>query len=57
MQLIFESSSAMLNEYHYPSFMMNIIFIGFLVKFDFKFLIKDGFCDIIMKDTKIMQDN
>ena len=56
MQLSFESSSIMLDECHYcPSFMMNIFSVGLLVKLDFKFLIKDDFCDIIVNDTKIMQ--
>ena len=54
-QLVFESSSVILDEYlYYPSFMINIISIGFLAKLSFKFLIKDDFCDIIMNDTKIM---
>ena len=58
MQLIFESNSVMLDECHYcPSFLMNVISVGFLVKFDFKFLIKDDFYDVIMKDTIIMHDN
>ena len=55
MQLIFESNSVMLDEYHYcPSFLMNVISVGLLTKLDFKFLIKDNFCDIIVNDTIIM---
>ena len=45
----------MLDECHYcPSFLMNVISVSFLVKFDFKFLINNNFCDIIMNDTTIM---
>ena len=51
----FRVSSIMLDKCHYYlSFMMNIISIGFLAKLDFKFLIKNNFCDIIINDTKIM---
>ena len=55
MQLVFESSSIMLDECHYcPSFLMNVISIGLLAKLDFKFLLKDNFCDFIMNDAKII---
>ena len=56
-QLIFESNSVMLDECHYyPSFFMNIIYVGFLAKLDFKFLIKDDFCNIIVNDTIIKHE-
>ena len=56
LQLIFESSSVMLDDYHYcPSFMMNVIFVGLLAKLGYKFIIKDDFCDIIVNDTTIMR--
>ena len=55
LQLIFESSSVMLDDcYYYPSFLMNVISVGLLAKFDYKFLIKDDFFDIIVNDTTIM---
>ena len=55
LRLIFKSSSIMLDDCHYcPSFMMNIISVGLLTKLDFKFIIKDDFCDIIMNDATIM---
>ena len=55
LQLIFKSSSIMLNDCHYcPSFMMNVIFIGLLAKLGYKFIIKDDFCDIIINDTTII---
>ena len=55
MQFVFKSNSVMLDECHYcPSFMMNIISAGLLGTFDFKFLIKNNFYDIIMNDTKII---
>ena len=45
----------MLDDCHYcPSFMMNIISVGLLAKLDYKFIIKDNFCDIIMNDTTII---
>ena len=54
MQLVFESNSVMLDECHYrPSFLINVISVGLLAKFDFKFLIKNYFCDIIVNDTII----
>ena len=56
LQLVFESSSVMLDEcYYYPSFLMNDISVGLLAKLDFKFIIKDDFCDIIMNDTIIIR--
>ena len=55
MQLIFESNSIILDEYHYCLFfLMNVIYIDLFIKFDFKFLIKDDFCDIIVNDTTII---
>ena len=55
LQLIFESSSVMLDDCHYyPFFMMNVISVGLLAKLGYKFIIKDDFCDIIMNDTIIM---
>ena len=45
----------MLDDYQYcPSFLMNVISVGLLAKLDFKFIIKNDFCDIIMNDTTIM---
>ena len=37
-----------------PLFFINVISIGLLAKLDYKFIIKDDFCDIIMNDTIIM---
>ena len=55
-QLIFEFRIVMLDKCHYyPSFMMNIISVGLLIKLDFNFLIKNNFYDIIMNDTIIMR--
>ena len=34
---------------------MNVVSVGLLAKLDFKFLIKDDFCDIIVNDTTIMR--
>ena len=55
LQLIFESSSIILNDCHYyPSFLMNLISVDFLAKLGYKFIIKDNFCDIIMNDITVM---
>ena len=55
LQLIFESSSIMLDDCHYcSSFLMNVIFVGLLAKLGFKFIIKDDFYDIIINDTTII---
>ena len=41
MQLVFESSSVILDECHdYPSLMMNIVSVGLLAKLGFKFFNK-----------------
>ena len=56
MQLIFKSKSVMLDECHYCLFfLINVISVDLLAKFDFKFLIKDHFYDIIENNTTIMQ--
>ena len=55
LQLVFESSSVMLDDCHYcPSYMMNVISVDFLTNLNYKFIIKDDFCDIIMNDTTIL---
>ena len=47
----------MLDDYHYcPSFMKNVIFVGFLAKLGYKFIIKNDFCDIIMNDIIIIRE-
>ena len=56
LQLVFKSSSIILDDYHYcPSFLMNVISIDLLAKLGFKFIIKNNFYDIIINDTAIMR--
>ena len=55
-ELVSKSNSIIFSDYHYyPSFLMNIIFIGLLTKDDYSLSIKSDYCDIIMNDITIIQ--
>ena len=54
-ELVFKSNNVILSDYHYcPSFFMNIISIGLLIKDGYSLSIKNNYCDIIMNDVIII---
>ena len=54
-QFTLNSNVIILDDYHYyPSFLMNIISVGFLAKEGYSFSIKKDFCDISMNGITIM---
>ena len=54
-QLALNSNTIILDDYHYyPSFLMNIISIGLLIKKGYSFSIKKDFYDIIINGITVM---
>ena len=55
-KLVSKYNSVILSDYHYcPSFLMNIISVGLLIKDDYSLSIKNDYYDIIMNDVTIMR--
>ena len=55
-KLVFKSNSVILSDCHYcPSFLMNIISVGLLVKDGYSLSIKNDYYDIIRNDVTIMR--
>ena len=55
-QLILNSNVIILDDYHYClSFLMNVIFIGFLAKDGYNFSIKKNYYDITMNSITIIR--
>ena len=53
--LVLNSNIIILDDCHYyPSFLMNVISIGFLAKEGYNFSIKKNFCNIIMNGVTAM---
>ena len=54
-KLVFKSNSIILSDYHCcPSFLMNIISVGFLAKDSYSLSIKNDYYDIIVNDVTII---
>ena len=55
-KLVFESQYIVLDECHYcPSFLLNIIFVGLLINFNYEISIKKNFYDIILNGAIILR--
>ena len=53
-EFVFKSRVVVLNDYHFcPTFIMNVISIGFLSKAGYEILIKENYCVIILNDIII----
>ena len=56
-KLVFNSHSIILSDCHFClSFLLNIIFVGLLVKTNYEISIKKNFCDIILNGVTIMYE-
>ena len=54
-KLVFESHYIVLDECHYcSSFLLNIIFVGFLINSNYEISIKKNFYNIILNGVKIL---